>query len=243
VARLAGTLNDLLDRLEAASASQRRFVADASHELRTPTANIRTAVEVATARPEGADWDEISEDILRQGARLERLSTQLLALAKSDAAVDVPFRPVDLAVLVGAEATRPIPRRKALETGDPSPVVVDGDPDQLASVLSNLIDNALRHARRRVTVSLRRVGTVAELTVADDGPGIPAEDRERVFERFVRLDEHRNRHDGGTGLGLPIARAIVAGHGGSISIADTTTGATFVVRIPLSASTVDRARS
>jgi signal transduction histidine kinase len=242
LARLAGTLNELLDRLEAASAAQRRFVADASHELRTPTANIRTAVEVATARPENADWGEVSADILRQGERLERLSRQLLALARSDASTDRSYEPVDLTALVAAEAARPVPRGKSLDTGDLAPVIVDGDPDQLASVMSNLIENGLRHARRRVTVSLRRTGSIAELTVADDGPGIPAEERERVFERFVRLDEHRNRSDGGTGLGLPIARAIVAAHGGSIAIAETSAGATFVVRIPLSASVIDRAR-
>src|SRR5262249_5076685 len=153
----------MLDRLEAASAAQRRFVADASHELRTPTANIRTAVEVAASRPDHADWGEISADILRQGARLERLSTQLLALATSDAAVDVAFHPVDLTSVVAAEAARPVPAGKVLEAGDLAPVTVDGDSDQLTSVVSNLIDNGLRHARHRVTVAVRRVGATAEV--------------------------------------------------------------------------------
>jgi signal transduction histidine kinase len=234
VARLAATLNDMLDRIESSAAEQRRFVSDASHELRSPVANIRTALEVATAYPEGADWAALAADILRQDERLERITDDMVTLSRRDEEALMQERePVDLADLISTELRRPVPAGRVLEPAGPLPaVVVAADRHQLARALTNLVDNALRHADRLVKVGLTPGRQWAEITVADDGPGIPPADRERVFDRFVRLDEHRARSDGGSGLGLAIVRELVTANGGTVHLADGP-GARFVVRLPL----------
>ncbi|MCU1503888.1 MAG: integral rane sensor signal transduction histidine kinase [Ilumatobacteraceae bacterium] len=236
IGRLAGTLNDMLDRLQSSRDAQRRFVADASHELRTPIANIRVALEVAAAHPDRADWPGIADDVLRQDDRMERLTADLLALARAEAARGSPATTtrVDLARLVADELDRPLPGGVRLASAGPVPdIEVLGDHDQLARVLSNLVDNALRHARRHVTIALSRGSAWAEIRVVDDGPGIAAEDRDSVFEPFVRLDAHRTRSGGGTGLGLSIVREVVRAHRGSVQVLDNDPGAVFVVRLPL----------
>ena len=246
VARLANTLNDMLDRLQVSSDAQRRFVADASHELRTPIANIRMAVEVASAHPDRADWSAVAEDVLHQDARMQRLTDDLLMLARADAAPQIRNdRPVDIAQLVEAEVRRPVPDDRTLTVaGTPDaaqPITVLGDADQLGRMLTNLVDNALRHASHDVTIDYRltvepggdqdAVRTV-EISVSDDGPGIPVADREVIFDPFVRLDQHRARDQGGTGLGLSIVHRVVLAHGGTIRVADSDRGATFVVTLP-----------
>ncbi|MCU1391793.1 MAG: hypothetical protein JWM34_221 [Ilumatobacteraceae bacterium] len=242
IGRLAHTLNDMLDRLQTSSDAQQRFVADASHELRTPIANIRMAIEVASAHPDRADWPAVASDVLRQDARMQSLTDDLLALARAEAGPNtVRLGPVDLTSLLREELARPVPDDRELTTDGALPeVTITGDPDQLRRLITNLVDNALRHAEHRVTIGLRTVPVaghaLVEIQVADDGPGIPVADREAVFDPFVRLDRHRARDLGGTGLGLSIVRRVANAHHGTVVVAGAGTGegggATFVVRVP-----------
>jgi signal transduction histidine kinase len=234
VGRLARTMNEMLDRLAASDRLQRRFVADASHELRSPLAAVHAQLEVGLAHPETTDWPSTAHDVLADVARLQRLAEQLLALARAEGPVPVR-QPVDLDDLVLQEVRRAQGANGLDVDGrGVSAARVSGDPDQLHRVVRNLVDNACRHARGLVTVGLRAEGTMAVLTVADDGAGIPAADRERVFERFTRLDDARAVDRGGSGLGLAIARSVVVAHGGSITAEDPPAGASLVVRLPLS---------
>ncbi|ETK37400.1 ATP-binding protein [Microbispora sp. ATCC PTA-5024] len=225
---LATTLNDMLGRLEDADARQRALVSDAAHELRSPLASIRLQLEVALSHPEGQDWKETAEGVLEDTLRLSRLAEDLLALARLDEGRPGRREPVDLAALARGTA-----ERHGLALDAPSPAVVLGDGLDLRRVLTNLVDNALRHAASAVSVAVRTDGDTAELTVADDGPGIPAEDRERVFDRFTRLDSARSRDDGGAGLGLAIVRTTVEAHGGTVHLEDAAPGLRAVVRLPL----------
>jgi signal transduction histidine kinase len=239
IARLAHTMNAMLGRLAGAAERQRRFVADAAHELRTPLARIRTLLEVDSAHPGTADPAATATALLAETERLQRLVDDLLLLARSDAGVrDLrDAGPVDLDDVVAEQAHG----RPLLDTGDVVPVQVTGDRAQLERAVANLLDNAVRHARARVTVSLQEAGGVAVLTVADDGPGIPAAVREVVFERFTRLDDVRSADQGGAGLGLAIARDIAVRHGGSLELAaDHGPGARFVLTLPLHVDVVDR---
>jgi signal transduction histidine kinase len=234
IGRLAGTMNAMLDRLHAAAERQRRFVADASHELRTPLAAVRTDLEVALAHPGGTDWRQTATDVLTANQRMERLVHDLLLLAREDSAAPAaPKVPVDLDDLVLAEAARlRAVGRVRVDTSAVSAAAVDGRPGELTRAVRNLFDNAGRYAVDLVTVSLRGDGPDATLVIADDGPGIPPADRARVFERFSRLDEARDRDRGGTGLGLAITREIVEAHGGTVTVLDATGGARFLVRLP-----------
>ncbi|AKZ58196.1 putative two-component sensor kinase [Streptomyces ambofaciens ATCC 23877] len=229
VARLASTTNETLSALEASVDRQRRFVADASHELRSPIASLRTQLEVAAAHPELLDLDGAVEDTVR----LQRLAADLLLLARLDAGERPADARVDLAALAREEAgARVGVRVRAGEEGE-GEVTVAGSRGQLGRVLANLLDNAQRHARSAVEVSVRRDGELAVLAVADDGEGVPAADRERIFERFVRLDAARSRDDGGAGLGLAIARDVAVRHGGTLTVHDAPAGgALFELRLP-----------
>jgi signal transduction histidine kinase len=233
----------MLSRLESASDRQRQFMADASHELRTPLANIRTAVEVAQAHPSTVDTAALEEDVLQQTARLERLTQDLLVLAAGDVERSVTPRSelVDLARVVDLELQRPSDAVSVHRLGQPGPVLVDADRQEMTRALSNLIDNARRHAKSNVTVGLRSGARWAEIWVSDDGPGIPRAQRERVFERFVRLDAHRDRADGGVGLGLAIARDVTQRNGGTLTLDPHGDGATFRIRIPLAANSATTA--
>jgi signal transduction histidine kinase len=234
VSRLAGTMNAMLDRLESAAERQRRFVADASHELQTPLASARTDLEVALAHPDRTSWPETAADLLAANRRMERLVRDLLFLAHSDDGAPHPA-PValDLDVIVLEEVARHrTGGRVPVDTSRVSAAAVRGRREELARAVRNLLDNADRHARTAVTVELAGDDDGVMLAVADDGPGIPPDERERVFERFTRLDDARARATGGTGLGLAIAREIVESHGGRVTIDDTATGARLVVRLP-----------
>ncbi|MGW0481972.1 sensor histidine kinase [Nonomuraea sp. NPDC003214] len=224
---LATTLNDMLGRLEEAEQRQRALVSDAAHELRSPLASIRLQLEVALGHPEGQDWRETAEGVLEDTLRLHRLAEDLLALARLDERGGVPGRrePVDLGDVVRQCAERYGEVR--LTACDP--VVVRGDALDLSRVLTNLIDNAVRHTASKVEVALTSDGT---LTVTDDGPGIPEEDRERVFNRFTRLDSGRSRDEGGAGLGLAIVRETVRAHGGTVHLEDAGPGLRAVVWLP-----------
>jgi signal transduction histidine kinase len=224
---LATTLNDMLARLEEAEQRQRALVADAAHELRSPLASIRLQLEVALGHPDGQHWQETAEGVLEDTLRLSRLAEDLLALARLDERGGVPARrePVDLDEVVRRAVDRyPEVRLTACE-----PVVVTGDALDLSRVLTNLLDNAVRHTTSTVEVALTGDGV---LTVTDDGPGIPEQDRERVFNRFTRLDTGRSRDEGGAGLGLAIVRETVRAHGGTVRLEDAEPGLRAVVTLP-----------
>ena len=236
VDRLAATMNEMLDRLEVAAAQQRRFVADASHELRTPLTRMRTQLEV-DLRSGVVDHERTLRSVLDDTVEMQQLVDDLLFLARRDAigagAGVVPAMTVDLDVLALDEA-RAVRDESTVEidTSGVGAAAVPGSESDLRRLLRNLLTNAVRHATGRVTVSLREEGSHAVLTVEDDGPGIPAVDRDRVFERFVRLDEARG--GGGSGLGLAIVREITIAHGGTVRIVDTELGgAGIVVTLPL----------
>lgn len=247
VARLAATVNATLDRLEDAGTRQRRFIADASHELRSPITVLRTQLEVALAHPGSAPWPELVQEALEDTVRLQDLAADLLLLARLDAAEPVATEPLDLARLCADTLIVRGPERVPV-TADLTPgTTVEGSRTRLARLLTNLLDNAQRYADRRIEVRVRTVGRTAVLEVVDDGPGIPAEDRERVFERFTRLDDARSRELGGAGLGLAIARDLAAHHGGTLTAeapgapgstgtatgTTTATGARLALRLPL----------
>ncbi|SMQ18992.1 Signal transduction histidine kinase [Streptomyces sp. Ag82_O1-12] len=225
IARLASTTNETLAALETSVERQRRFVADASHELRSPIASLRTQLEVAAAHPELLDLDGAVEDTVR----LQRLAADLLLLARLDAGERLGDARVDLAGLAREAA-----EGRTGVTVDAEAVEVAGSRGQLGRVLANLLDNAQRHARSAVTVNVRREGDRAVVGVADDGDGVPEDDRERIFERFVRLDAARSRDDGGAGLGLAIARDVAVRHGGTLTAGrGPAGGALFELRLPL----------
>ena len=237
IARLARTMNAMLDRVEDSLRRQQRFVADASHELRSPLTRIRSELEVDLAHPGTADLAATHHSVLEETAGLQRLLEDLLQLARSDAGGTASRRQrLDLDDIVLRDAHRL--RAEGRVEVDPSGVSaaqVDGDPEQLARALRNLTDNAARHATGVVTLSLVEQNGAAVLSVADDGPGIPSDQHERVFERFTSLDEARTAGAGGAGLGLAIARDIIERHGGTITIdADHRPGTRFVVVLPTS---------
>ncbi|MEU8631742.1 HAMP domain-containing sensor histidine kinase [Amycolatopsis sp. NPDC048633] len=235
ITELAVTMNEMLARLDRSVRQQSRFTADASHELRTPLASLRTQLEVQLAHPDRLDWRRSCENAVLDVTRMEVLAADLLLLSKLDADQPAGTEPVALADLVAAHVAARLPHA-GVEVGvDLEAVaVVRGHAGRLERVLRNLVDNAERHAKSRVTITLTASGGQSVLTVEDDGPGIPAGQRERVFDRFVRLDEDRAREDdGGSGLGLAIAAEIARTHGGTLRVAGSTSGARLELRLPL----------
>jgi len=233
--RLAATMNSMLERLETAAATERRFIADASHELRSPLAAIRAQLETARAYPETIDWSAVADDVLADQARVERLVGDLLLLARLDSGDVVPRRaPLTLREVVREElGRRPSGADVAFaaELGASGDTI--GDAAQLARMVRNLLDNAERHASAAVTVGVIEQGDELVLRVSDDGPGIAPADRTRIFDRFTRLDDSRLADDGGSGLGLAIVRDIVAAHGGTVAVVDGPAGACFEARLPV----------
>jgi signal transduction histidine kinase len=239
IARLAGTMNSMLDRLERSQHAQRQFISDASHELKSPLASLRQYAEVATVHPDRITPNELAEAILDEGSRLERLVQGMLLLARADEnALEASRTAVDLDDLVLREAKRLRDSTSlTVSTSEVGAARVRGDEGLLGQIARNLIDNAARHARAHVALSLGRsdIGAHHEVVLAvdDDGDGVPPEERGRVFERFVRLDEARARDSGGSGLGLAIARELARAHGGDVTVgASPLGGARFEVRLP-----------
>jgi signal transduction histidine kinase len=208
------------------------FVADASHELRSPLTGLQTQLEVALQHPEDEDWPQVARAALDDADRLQRIVRDLLVLAKIEAGVTGEGEKIELGELVKDEVARRS-ERVPIEVRIEEEVVVEGTRSHLARVLTNLLDNACRHARSQVTVTVSADGPDAVMTVADDGPGIPPGERERVFQRFQRLPDARRRDKGGTGLGLPISREITQAHGGSLVVGDSPDGAVLISRLPL----------
>ncbi len=237
--QIGSSFNHVLERLGSALSTQRRFMADASHELRTPVSIMRTAADVTLSRPtrEEAEYRDALTAVAQQSSRLTRLVDDMLVLARADGGgYPMAIGPVDLNALV-SECVRELSGR-AVDKGIAvhaalEPVTLEGDEALLTRMLSNLIGNALSYTPDGgvVNISLTKGDGAVLLCVADTGPGIPAEDRERVFERFVRLDPARGA--GGAGLGLAIARWVAEAHGGDVRIQSSgPAGTTFAARLP-----------
>jgi signal transduction histidine kinase len=241
---LAESVNQTLDRLQAAVEQQRRFACDASHDLRGPITAMRAEVEDAMLAPEQTVAGATGETLLANLDRLQAIIGDLLTLARLDAAMPGARDPVDLAELVTAELDSRHPSTKQIDRDLEHGVVVLGDWLRFSRLLANLVNNAERHADTKITIRVSReesgrtgdprfAAGVAILEVLDDGAGIPRDKRDSVFQRFVRLSESRQRDPGGTGLGLAIARQIAEMSGGTLTIEDSPRGARFVLRLPV----------
>ncbi|WP_405144482.1 HAMP domain-containing histidine kinase [Sphaerisporangium sp. NBC_01403] len=232
IAQLARTTNQTLVRLEAAVEQQRNFASVVSHELRNPVAGLHTQLEEALLYPGDVDAHDTIQAALSTTGRLQAIIDDLLALARLRTAVPEAPAPVNLGALVETEAAarvRGVPVRAHI-SGE---VKVLGNELQLIRALNNLLVNAQRHAEAAVEITVERSDGQAVVTVTDDGDGIAPEDRELVFEPFVRLSDGHRRDPGGSGLGLPICRAIISAHCGTLRIEDSPRGARFVIRLPL----------
>jgi signal transduction histidine kinase len=235
IGKLAVTMNEMLDRLEESSEAQARFVSDASHELRTPIAVIRHELEIALRDDDADLLRQTASDVLDEDLRMQHLVDDLLLLARRPGVpadpVDAPL--VDLDDVAMVEAHR-VPHELHVDTSAVSAGQVRGQPERLARIVRNLLDNALRHATANVAVTVTSLDGRVVLHVDDDGPGVPPAERERIFERFGRADESRTRGDGGTGLGLAIVRQLAQALGGAVSIETSPTlgGARFTVTFP-----------
>jgi signal transduction histidine kinase len=257
LARLATTLNAMLARMEASSAQQRDFAADAAHELRSPLAALVTELEVALAHPDRASWPSVAGDVLGDAHRLSAVVDDLLLLARTDAGQPLRAEPVDLAAVVAGFAPGNPEvggERGGERSGDPcgngvvttvepgpAPIIVLGDQSAIERAVRNLVDNAREHAVQRVTVTARadRTTAVGRVLVTDDGPGLPPAELDRVFDRFRRLDAARSRDGGGTGLGLAIVRGIARAHGGNAVLAPAPGGGTTAtLELPLAGEDV-----
>ncbi|MET9493071.1 ATP-binding protein [Nocardia sp. NPDC006630] len=242
IARLAETMNGMLARIEAGHLAQRRFVGDASHELRSPLAAVTAALELARDRPEVLDRDLINDTLLPETERMRYLIEDLLTLAAADEhGLELRTCDVDLDYLGDAQAAALRARGTVTVRTDIRPARVIGDPARLARVLRNIADNAAAHADSRVGITIAQDGERARIVVDDDGPGIAAADRARIFGRFVRLEADRARASGGSGLGLAIVAELVAAHAGTVTVGESPWGgARFVIDLPVGGPGVDQ---
>jgi signal transduction histidine kinase len=231
MAMLTDTANRALDRLEKAVRQEQQFASEASHELRTPVTGLRIQLEEALLYPDSVDPRETIQTALTATDRLGQIINDLLVLARLRAD-PTPPETIDLGELVTQEAAAR-PRDVPVAAHAANKVPVRGRRIQLIRVITNLLDNAQRHAHSRVEITAQREEDMAVVTVTDDGPGIAPKDRERVFERFTRLPDGRRRDPGGSGLGLAISADIVHAHQGSLTVEDSAQGARFVLRLPL----------
>lgn len=236
IAALAATMNRMLDRIEQGTKTQRQFVSDASHELRSPLATIRQHAELAAAHPEAIEQEELAAVVLGEGKRMQDMVDSLLILARLDEGAHAEWKAVDLDDIALSEAAR-VRDRVSVDTSGIRAGRVFGDGRLLSHVMRNLVDNATRHARGNIAITVSMNGPQTVLDVEDDGNGIPASDRQRIFERFVRLDESRARDAGGSGLGLAIVHSIVSAHDGAVFAGESRwSGARFTVVLPTAQS-------
>lgn len=235
--RLATSFDGMVDSLERSEAKMRQFLADASHELRTPTAGIQAAAEgfVEDDTP-GPDRDQRLFDLVAGTHRLSRLVNDLLNMDRlDDPHLTTDYESVDLATLADRiVAIATMSRGVTIERTGVPVAPVYGNSERLGRILSNLIDNAVRHSPDDATVTLevRTEGGQVVASVTDEGPGVPSDQRERIFDRFTRLDSARTSRDGGSGLGLAIGRAIAVEHGGTLVCEEAIQGGRFVLRLP-----------
>ncbi|MGH3941799.1 MAG: sensor histidine kinase [Pseudonocardiaceae bacterium] len=231
---LAEALNELLIRRDDAAARLRRFTGDAAHELRSPVAAIRAQAEVAVVHPDPDLAGEALADIAAEAQRLSALLDDLLALARADAGERLPAQPVDLVAAVRDAANRARPGPVAVRVTAPAPAVLHAAPSDVARVLDNLLANAVRHARNTVRVAVLPGTGMVRVLVDDDGSGVPPEHRQRVFDRFHRVQDDRDRHTGGTGLGLALVAETVRRYGGTARAGEAPDGgARFELRWPV----------
>ena len=237
IGHLATTMNRMLNRLQQARDTQRQWISDASHELRSPITATLSTLEVARNQPDKTNWAATADTLHDESARLASLVDDLLLLARLDETGPASHvADVDLDELCLSEAGRPHPNPVHVHIQDP--VRVAGSLPNLTRALRNLVDNAARHAAGRVDITLGRDNGAAIIHVDDDGPGIPEERREQIFNRFSRLDESRHRANGeGAGLGLAIAKGIITRHQGTVTVAESPRGgARFTVTLPVEAA-------
>ena len=234
IAALATTMNGMLDRLDAAATAQRRFVSDASHELRSPLATIRQHAELAQAHPEVTSIGELAEVVSEEGLRLQGIVESLLLLARLDEGASTRGEAVDLDDIALGEVRRLRAVGLDVDGSGIAAARVHADARLLGQLVRNLADNAVRHSRGRVAIGVVPADGHVFVMIEDDGAGVPVEERERIFERFVRLDEARSRDAGGSGLGLAIARGIAVSVGGTLMVDDSRWGgARFVLALPV----------
>jgi len=231
ISNLAKTMNKMLERLDRSDQQQRAFIGNVSHELRSPLAGIRAQLEVHQAHPNTADWNDVARDVLDEVARMDQLISDMLLLATVDAGhTHISFGIVEIDQVVMGEVKK-IQQNSAItfDTSVVLPARVQGSELHLARLIRNLLENAERFAHTTIRVHVLRDADSVRVEIADDGPGIPVDALELIFERFTRLDESRARPDGGAGLGLSVVREIAALHHATVSIHDNDPGARFVV--------------
>ncbi|MDE0579950.1 MAG: HAMP domain-containing sensor histidine kinase [bacterium] len=232
IAELAALMNEMLDRLQSSSERQRAFVADASHELRSPLSTIVAAAEIASVSPDPIKLHKLAETVSGEAQRMQLLVANLLDLARlEEDRLELDTTEVDVAAVCRDAVDRFEEEVSAISLNCPAVARADGVLSQIEQVVVNLVDNAVTHAAGRVVVTVAVDDAEVLIAVEDDGPGISPEDRERIFERFVRLDSSRARSTGGIGIGLALAKAIVDRHRGAIRVGDSTAlgGACFEV--------------
>lgn len=223
--QLALTMNTMLDRLQASDGEQRRFVSDASHELRSPLATISAGLEIAAADPSGEMWHGLQGMLSDETGRMRYLVDDLLTLAKvNDGGVEFLNQDVDLDDVLDAEIRRLRSVSPHTIRAKLTPAKVTGDTRRLGQVLRNVLENANRHAKSSITVRLTTGPDAVRVLIDNDGDPVPEADRARIFERFVRLDASRSRESGGSGLGLAIAASIMSAHHGTITTSQSPAG-------------------
>jgi signal transduction histidine kinase len=233
IAALASTMNQMLDKLEQSDSSHRAFFSDASHELRSPLSTLVTTAEVASLDESGRTWLDMQQTVLNESSRMQSLVEDLLTLAKVDAhQLQFDVQDVDLEDVLDAEIKR-LRTVSSLEIiGELQPTRIRGDERRLMQVFRNLMDNAARHATSTIMVGMERRPGEVVVSVDNDGEIISPKDRNRVFERFARLDASRSSDGGGSGLGLAITREIMVAHGGAVVATESDGWCRFQVILP-----------
>ncbi|MHB1089956.1 MAG: sensor histidine kinase, partial [Ilumatobacteraceae bacterium] len=233
VRRLAVTMNDLIDRIEQAQRLQNQFVENASHELRSPLASLRAQLEVSGVNASDIERGLTREHLLSETVRLQLLVDDLLDAAQISRSRNIPKGIVDLDDVIFDVVQRiRITTHHSINVGKVSAGQVRADRRQMERLVTNLIDNAVRHCVSVVSIGLAETDSHVVLTISDDGPGIPKADRQRIFERFERIDDGRSRREGGFGLGLAMVAGIARIHDATVAVTDNNPGATFVVTFP-----------